>query len=284
MYSARISSSNPTAFVILIDQSGSMNEQTLYNNELMSKSQAVANTVNMLLSELMNRSKREDGYRDYFDIAVLGYHGDEVNSLLGREHKPFKTPRELDKSDHSVVTMYKERLLPNGDSVVASVDQKVWISPFASDKTPMYAAMNRCFAMVSSWCSNKSHRNSYPPTILNITDAEATDCNNAQLLHIADKITSLSTDNGNVLLINIHITSLTNETPVLFPTTIDELPNLRYARLLFQMSSVMPPLYNENIISMYGKKGDSFRGFSFNAGMTDLVGMMNIGSVSVNLL
>lgn len=282
MYSARISSSNPTAFVILIDQSGSMQELTLFNNELMSKSQAVANSVNIMLSEFLNRSRREDGHRNYFDIAVLGYHGDQVNSLLGASRKVFKTPQELAKFYHSVSTTQKERILPNGESTIATTKQRVWISPFASDKTPMHKALHDCYDMLNVWCS--SHARSYPPTVFNITDGEATDCDDVQLLSMADKLTSLSTNNGNVLLVNIHITSSQDERPILFPATTAELPNQRYAHLLYQMSSIMPSLYNESIISMYGKRGDSFRGISFNASMTDLIGMMNIGSVSVNLL
>lgn len=53
-----------------------MSEPTTFHGRRMSKSEAVALTVNMLIDELLNRCKREEGYRDYFDIAVQGYHGD----------------------------------------------------------------------------------------------------------------------------------------------------------------------------------------------------------------
>ena len=82
MYEARISRNHPAAFLILIDQSGSMSEPTTFHGRRMSKSEAVALTVNMLIDELLNRCKREEGYRDYFDIAVQGYHGDRVVSLV----------------------------------------------------------------------------------------------------------------------------------------------------------------------------------------------------------
>ena len=70
MYEARISRNHPAAFLILIDQSGSMSEPTTFHGRRMSKSEAVALTVNMLIDELLNRCKREEGYRDYFDIAT----------------------------------------------------------------------------------------------------------------------------------------------------------------------------------------------------------------------
>ena len=49
MYSARISRSNPILFVVLIDQSGSMEELTCFNGKLIPKSEAVAMTVNILI-------------------------------------------------------------------------------------------------------------------------------------------------------------------------------------------------------------------------------------------
>lgn len=44
------------------------------------------------------------------------------------------------------------------------------------------------------------------------------------------------------------------------------------------------PLYNENITALRGCAPGTFRGVSYNASMTDLIGMMNIGSVSVTLM
>ena len=98
MYEARISRNHPAAFLILIDQSGSMSEPTTFHGRRMSKSEAVALTVNMLIDELLNRCKREEGYRDYFDIAVQGYHGDRVVSLWGDPERTFMRPSEREPS------------------------------------------------------------------------------------------------------------------------------------------------------------------------------------------
>ncbi|MFR4236603.1 MAG: hypothetical protein ACLT1W_10320 [Alistipes onderdonkii] len=56
-----ISRSHPAAFIILIDQSGSMQEPTLFLNRKMAKSEAGADGKHAGL-ELLSRSKREDGY------------------------------------------------------------------------------------------------------------------------------------------------------------------------------------------------------------------------------
>lgn len=95
MYSARISRNSPAAFIILIDQSGSMAETVVIDRKEVVKAKAVAFIVNMLIAELLNRSRREEGYRDYFDIAVLGYHGDEVASLWKNPNRMFMRPNDL---------------------------------------------------------------------------------------------------------------------------------------------------------------------------------------------
>ena len=47
-YSASIMRQNPTAFVFLIDQSGSMGEPTQYRGQTCSKAEAVAQIVNQM--------------------------------------------------------------------------------------------------------------------------------------------------------------------------------------------------------------------------------------------
>jgi len=284
MYHARITRKNPTAFLIFIDQSGSMEEATLFNNRQMSKAEAVALTVNMTISELINRCRREDFYADYFEIAVFGYSGNEVRSLLP-SGKTFMTPGKLAGSELEKIKLNRERVLPDGRSAISVVEQKIWIKPSCSGKTPMYEALLKCYDIVGGWCADKKHRHCYPPTVFNITDGEASDGDNARLLEIASRIRHTGTIDGNTLLVNIHITSNTNEKPVLFAASEGELPDEGYAKMLFGMSSVMPPAYNENIADMRGgHTAADYRGISYNAGMTDLIGMMNIGSVSVSLM
>ena len=75
--------------------------------------------------------------------------------------------------------------------------------------------------------------------------------------------------------------------PVLFPASADELPEDRYARLLFDISSPMPALYRDEIALMTGRRiadTGGVRGMAYHANMTDLVRMMNIGTATSNLL
>lgn len=285
MYQARITRKNPTSFIIFIDQSGSMEESTQLNNENMTKAEAVALVVNMIISELINRCRKENGYADYFEIAVFGYHGNDVKSLLPSDKKILMTPGQLVGAEKSKIKINKERVLPDGRSVMSVIEQRIWIEPFAGGKTPMYEALLKCYDVVNNWCSDRKHRRSYPPTIFNITDGEASDGDNRRLIEIAERIKGLSTLNGKALFMNIHISSNTNAESVLFASDEKELPDEGYAKLLYNMSSVMPAVYNDSIANLKGTPAaSSYKGISYNAGMTDLISMMNIGSVSVNLL
>lgn len=54
-YTAQITRATPTAFLFLIDQSGSMSRTTTYNGERMPMSEAVARIVNHQINELVLR-------------------------------------------------------------------------------------------------------------------------------------------------------------------------------------------------------------------------------------
>ena len=158
MYSARISRKSPALFVILIDQSGSMEEPTSLYGRTVSKAEAVAATVNMLLGELLHRSRREEGYRDYFDIAVLGYHGERVEPLLSKGKRLVVKPSELYERDTPRRQVQRERRLPDGRTLFSVVEQREWIAPFAEGQTPMYAALLHAYELVRDWCAVRDHR------------------------------------------------------------------------------------------------------------------------------
>ena len=76
-YTAQVTRDTPTAFIILVDQSISMNRSTLLYGEPLTLSEAVARIVNRSIEELVNRCIKGSEVRRYFDIAVIGY-GDEA--------------------------------------------------------------------------------------------------------------------------------------------------------------------------------------------------------------
>lgn len=282
MYTQSITRSHRTAFILLIDGSGSMAEEIHYHGRRMTKAEAVASITNGLLFELVERARRNDGVRDYYDIAVLSYSGnDEVYSLLpdGRELIPVS---ELAAREMPTRREIVEVRMPDGSTALREIPAPAWIAPEAAGQTPMYEALDRAREIAEAWCRNPEHAESFPPTVFNITDGEATDCSEEELLHICQRLRSVRTCDGNVLLVNIHIAPDDSQQSVFFPSEEEAACPNRYARLLYDCSSPMPEVFNEAIRDAKGPGAlPPFRGMSFNASAEQLIAMLNIGSISV---
>ena len=121
MYTQSITRNHRTAFILAIDGSGSMAESILFRGRCMTKAEAVATITNDLLFELVERARRSDGVRDYYDIAVVGYSGDdEVRSLLpgGEDLVPVSALAAQEMPVHTEVI---EHRLPDGSIADAHV-------------------------------------------------------------------------------------------------------------------------------------------------------------------
>lgn len=283
MYSKPITRLHPTFFVVLIDRSGSMKERIFFAGEQMSKSQAVALVANSFIDELLYRARRENGVYDYYDMAAIGYSGDGVESLLSPTGE-FTSPSRLSASKVRRSRISHERILPSGRSVVAVTEQNMWIEPKAAGITPMCGAMLDALELLEKWCRRKQNAGSYPPTVINITDGEASDGSEGEIHRLANLIRRTGTADGNTLLINIHLAKGGCEESVLFPLSPEELPPQRYARLLYEISSEMPANYHDVIAGIRTGAVPPFRGMAYNSPAGDLVAMMNIGSVNSTML
>ena len=73
MYTQAITRKHRSVFILLIDRSASMQERVCMGNRLLSKAQALTIIANNFLRELIDRCRRTDTLRDYYDIAVIGY-------------------------------------------------------------------------------------------------------------------------------------------------------------------------------------------------------------------
>ena len=205
MYTQSITRTHRTAIILAIDGSGSMAEKIRFRNRQMTKAEAVATITNGMLFELIERARRSDGVRDYYDIAVIGYSGDdEVYSLLpgGRE---LISVAELAAGEPPMKTEVVEYRLPDGSISLREIPYPAWVEPEAAGQTPMCEALRRVRDIAAAWCADPAHAESFPPMVFNITDGEATDCDDAELRAVAGQIKSLRTADGNVLVVNIHI-------------------------------------------------------------------------------
>jgi hypothetical protein len=269
-YSAEISRNNPTTFLFVIDQSGSMEDQISGGER--KKSDVVADTVNRFLSELSIKCAKDEGVRDYFEIGVIGY-GAAVGpafggSLSGRELVPIS---EVASSPARVDDRSKKVDDGAGGLTEQSVKFPVWFDPTASGGTPMVQALTQTQTILTNWLN--AHPGSFPPIVIHFTDGESTDGDPTM---VAESIKTLMTADGNVLLFNCHISS-DGSAPILFPDSDAGLPN-DYARLLFNMSSYLPPAMREAAQQEGKPASDGARGFAFNADTVTIVQFLDIGT------
>ena len=282
MYTQSITRTHRTAFILLIDGSGSMNEEILFHGKRMTKAEAVASITNGMLFELVERARRSDGIRDYYDISVLTYSGDnEVYSLLP-EGREMLSVAELAAGEIPMKRELVEYRMPDGSTSLRELPVPDWIAAEAAGQTPMYQALDHAYEIAEAWCRNPAHAESFPPTVFNITDGEATDCDEEELRTICERIRSLRTCDGHVLLINIHIAPDESQHAVFFPTEEEAAYSNRYAGVLYDCSSPMPEVFNEAIREAKGPGAlPPFRGMSYNTSAEQLIAMLNIGSISV---
>ncbi len=274
-YSAEISRTNPTAFLFLVDQSGSM-QDTMQNGK--SKAQFVADVLNRTLATLITRCTKSEGTRDYFEVGVLGYSGATAENGLagGLASAVLNAISQIEANPLRI----EERSKRVDDGAGGLVDQAikfpVWFEAKASGGTPMCTAITEAAEQLAVWCD--AHPDSYPPTVLHITDGESTDGDPENL---ALQLQQIGTNDGNVLLFNLHV-STSGGDPVKFPSSDSGL-NDSYAKLLFRMSSPLPP-HLQKVAEEKGIRATmESKGFVFNGEITEIVDFFDIGTRAAQL-
>lgn len=276
-YTAEISRGNPSCFLFLIDQSGSMDDPFGAGDSARKKADGVADAINRLLQNLVIKCAKSEGVRDYYYVGVLGY-GDHVGpafggSLVGQDLVPIS---QIADNPARVEERSKKVDDGAGGLVEQTVKFPVWFDAVAHGGTPMCSALNRAQSILSAWL--QQHPGAFPPIVINITDGESTDGDPAGP---AQSLQGLAGDDGNVLLFNVHLSSQ-RAAPVEFPAQENGLPD-QYAQLLFRMSSLLPG-YMRNVAQQEGYAvSDGTRGFVFNGDMVSVIRFLDIGTRPSNL-
>jgi hypothetical protein len=276
MYSAEISRANPTCFVFLLDQSGSMQDQ-IGSGEGQRKCDVVADALNRLLFELGIKCAKEEGVRDYFHVAVIGYGATVTPALAGplggRELVPLS---EIAASPARLETRSKKVPDGAGGLVDQEVRFPVWVDPVANGGTPMSSALSRAQSIVSTWLID--HPGCFPPVVLNLTDGESTDGDPS---FAADGIRQLASTDGATLLFNLHVSS-DSSAAISFPDSEAALVN-QYAKTLFKLSSSLPDGMRTYTQQQGIPVSERSRGFVFNADVTSIVQFLDIGTRASDL-
>lgn len=285
-YTARVDREHPTAFIFLVDQSVSMRRLTTFNGEDMTLSEAVARIVNSQINELVERCVKNNDTRHYFDIAMIGYGQEAYSAWNGSlEGRDFVTPEEI-RNNPFQKKMVREEVRTRKGVTIKEVEKKQWMTArHDGNWTHMDKALKRAEGLLVNWMHEHHDKDCYPPTIINITDGEYNGVTDDEMLQLSNQLKSMFTNDGNVLFFNIHIVPGHAEA-VAFPATMAELNNNGYGEKLYNMSSLLPLNYNEQIRNIFGDKQTDIRyhAMGVNTGMERLVKMMKIGTLSSMLV
>jgi hypothetical protein len=276
-YSAEISRANPSCFLFLIDQSGSMEDPFGGGETSRKKADLVADAVNRLLQNLVIKCAKEEGIRDYFYVGVLGY-GDKVGPALGGAlaGKELVSIGEIGNQPARIEQRVKKVEDGAGGLVEQPIRFPVWFDPMSHGATPMCQALTLAHDVLARWLPQ--HPDSFPPIVINITDGEATDGNPAAP---AQALRELANQDGNVLLFNIHL-SAKGGRPIEFPDNPANLPD-QYAKQMYELSSTLTPTMR-GIAQQEGYAAtEGSRGFVFNADMVSVIKFLDIGTRPSNL-
>jgi hypothetical protein len=270
-YSAEINRTNPTCFVFLVDQSSSM-LKPFGGQPDKQKAEGVADAINRLLQNLILKCAKSDGIRDYFYVGVIGYGGKVVSALGGALAGQALVPISVIANNPLRV---EQRTRKVDDGAGGILEQKfkfpIWVEAKAIGRTPMCEALKLARQYLEMFLGRFA--DCYPPLVINITDGMATDGDPRLDAQALQKLTS---SDGNVLLFNAHL-SAKRALAIEYPSLEDPLPD-NFAKLLFRMSSKLPPRLFE------AARADKFplqpeaRGFVFNADLVSVIRFLDIGT------
>ncbi len=269
-YEAEISRTNPALVVFMIDQSRSMSHKIPGSDN--SKAREAADAINRQIGEFIGRCTKADGIRDYFYISVIGYgfragtaqailKGDAVQPISALANNPLRTEKRVTK-------------VSDGEGGLIDVDYElgIWFDPVAASDTPMVHALKLARDLVKDWVEKRP--DTYPPIVINISDGQATDGDPTDL---AREIMNIASTDGNTLLWNCHVSSSPG-TPITFPSNQEGLPEDKYARILFDISSPLPEQYMGYAREMSYNISEGARSYVYNAQLEQLIQFIDIGT------
>ncbi len=271
-YSAEISRNNPSCFLFVIDQSGSMSDN--YVSVGKPKSEALADVINRMLQQLVIKCAKSEGVRDYYNVGVIGYGANGVGpafggSLSGKNLVPIS---EIANNPARIEERTKRVSDGAGGLVDTSVKFPIWFDPTANGGTPMTEAFRKANTIIADWLS--SNPNCFPPVVIHITDGESTDGDPTEEMN---KLTSQASNDGNVILFNLH-TNARSVNPISFPGPEIQLPD-QYSEKLFNGASLLPSFMRNVAAQEFGLNlSDGAKAFVLNGDIDLIITAIEIGT------
>lgn len=279
-YTAQITRNTPTAFIFLVDHSVSMQQKTMLYGEEMTMAEAAARIVNSQINELVLRCVKMGETRHYYDVAVVGYGEKAYSGWQGElEGRKFVSPEELKNHPYTKIVTRKETRTRKGTQI-KEVEQVQWVSARHDGSwTHYHEAFDYARDMLADWMIDHHEKDCYPPTVIHITDGVFNHATKEEVMQKANELKAMFTNDGNVILFNIHFTANLNANSVACPISKQELDGNAYAEALFDMSSLLPERYNVDIARcLNDTRAGRHVAMGMNADATTLIKLMDIGT------
>jgi hypothetical protein len=279
-YTAQITRNTPTAFIFLVDHSVSMQQKTMLYGEEMTMAEAAARIVNSQINELVLRCVKMGETRHYYDIAVVGYGEKAYSGWQGElEGRKFVSPEELKNHPYTKIVTRKETRTRKGTQI-KEVEQVQWVSARHNGSwTHYHEAFDYARDLLADWMIDHHEKDCYPPTVIHITDGVFNHATKEEVMQKANELKAMFTNDGNVILFNIHFTANLNANSVACPISKEELDGNAYAEALFDMSSLLPERYNVDIARcLNDTRAGRHVAMGMNADATTLIKLMDIGT------
>jgi hypothetical protein len=281
-YSMEISRQNKALFVFLLDQSFSMEDPMA--NSTNRKIDELTAAINAWLQNLSIACAKAEGFKDFFDIGIIGYGTDEdsnpiiepalIGPLAGRDIVTISEVAQNPARIDTVTAVMQDE--ETGELLEMPQQMPIWIDPVTRGATPICSAIVKVCEIVDNWIAQ--HSTSFPPIVINITDGESSE---GDPIPYADTLKQRETNDGNVLFFNCCLSS-TAADPFLFKGNGELLPD-EFAKSLFKMSSVLP----ESIVDKARAAGQELepnaRGMAYNADMVSLIKFLDLGTRAATL-
>ena len=285
-YTAEISRANPACFLFLVIQCMGMGQQ-IAGQTGPTKGEVSADAVNRIVDALSQRCSSGMDVRDYFHVGILGFSSEGFifnrNKLVNTSALAGTTPERpfLPISQVVEVAEIEERLVKEnyggGEIVEVTRRMPVWLRNRLGNWDPMCAMLRLMEQPLAEWIGQ--HPDSYPPIVIIICDGWSTD---GDPLEEAERIRSMRTNDGNVLLFTVHLSTAKEAQPRHFPSQEQGLPSLgegvEDSKMMFRMTSVLPEPSRQQAASMGFEVDELARGFVLNADAVSLAQFLDIGT------
>jgi len=269
-----INVATPGLILILVDQSKSMDQpyaNTAPNTRTRTKADVAAAAVNRVLFEIQKASQSGRQIRRRCFVGVITY-GESVRPAVGGWIS--------DVAENASGSFTEVVRIPDGRGNTHEVLEEIpiWVAPAAENGTPMDLAFEDAYPLAKDWADE--HMDCFPPVVINISDGAPNDLQNdgdgSRTVAAAQKLMSISSNDGGLLLFNAHVAHESNS-EISLPTSRPDLSD-PFAGFLFDISSQIP----DTMFARAGKAGfdptPGARGMVFNATPNTLVRLLNFGS------